>query len=392
MDSAITLTDPVALTRTLIRAPSVTPDAANALDLYQSWLEQLGFACRRLPFGEVDNLYARLGAAEPVFCFAGHADVVPSGKEDDWTHPPFDPAEKDGAIWGRGAADMKGALGAMAAAVARRLENGPPAGSIAFLITGDEEGPAVNGTKKMLEALHAEGERFDHVLVGEPTNPHRMGEMIKSGRRGSINTVIKVIGRQGHVAYPERADSPIPPLLDLLDRLRGRKLDNGATNFQPSNLEITSIDIGNPATNVIPGEAEARFNIRFNINHTGEALKRWIEEEAHKVDLDFAGRIELDIRISGEAFLTPAGAFTALLQDAVEAETGMRPALSTGGGTSDARFIKNYAPVAEFGLVGATMHQTDERAAIADIECLTRIYERILSRYFDAPPHEAKGA
>ncbi|MHA6287474.1 succinyl-diaminopimelate desuccinylase [Maricaulis sp. CAU 1757] len=381
------LSDPLPLARDLIRKPSITPAEAGALDRLQSALEGLGFECRRMPFEEVDNLYARRGTGSPCFMFAGHTDVVPPGPEADWQHAPFDATEADGMLWGRGASDMKGAIAAMVAAVSRHLDqDGDNNGSIAFLITGDEEGPGINGTKRVLAALAEEGERFDHCLVGEPTNPNQLGDTIKSGRRGSLNCEIRVVGRQGHVAYPERAENPIPPLLDLLSRLLARKLDDGAPHFQPSNLEVVTVDVGNPTTNVIPAEARARFNIRFNINHTGADLTRWIEDLSAAVGLHFDGRVETDIKVSGEAFLTPAGEFTSLLQDCVEAETGRRPALTTGGGTSDARFIQAYGPVAEFGLVGATMHQIDERVAISDIETLTRIYTRILDQYFSDPP------
>jgi succinyl-diaminopimelate desuccinylase len=386
-DPGSDLSDPLPLAQALIRRPSVTPADAGALDVLQAALERLGFECRRYPFGEVDNLYARLGEASPCFLFAGHTDVVPPGDEAAWQRPPFGAEADAGVLWGRGAADMKGAIAAMVASVQRFLgSEGRPEGSVAFLITGDEEGQAIHGTKAVLEALAAEGERFDHCLVGEPTNPNTLGDTIKSGRRGSLNCEVTVTGRQGHVAYPERADNPIPPLLDLLDRLRARKLDGGVPHFQPSNLEITSIDVGNPTTNVIPARAKARFNIRFNIAHTGADLTRWIEDEAARVDLNFSGKVQTAIHVTGEAFLTPAGAFTTLLQDCVEAETGRRPALTTGGGTSDARFIQAYAPVAEFGLVGATMHQVDERVPVSDIETLTRIYTGVLTRYFRDRP------
>jgi succinyl-diaminopimelate desuccinylase len=381
------LARPLPLAQALMRRPSITPTDAGALDVLGEALEQLGFATRRMPFEEVDNLYARYGTEGPVFLFAGHTDVVPPGAEEDWSYPPFDAhLDQDGVLWGRGASDMKGALAAMVAACAQAIEAGEVKGSIAFLITGDEEGPALNGTKKVAAALHEEGERYDHVLVGEPSNPHRLGEVIKSGRRGSLNGRITVKGRQGHVAYPERAENPIPPLMDLLGRLQGRVLDEGRPPFPPSNLEITSIDVGNPTCNVIPAKAEAQFNIRFNIAHTGDSLLRWIEDQAAAVDLDFDGEITLDLWVPGEAFLTPAGAFTALLQDAVEAETGERPILSTSGGTSDARFLKDYAPVAEFGLVGATIHQVDENARAEDIDALARIYRRVLQLYFRDPP------
>lgn len=378
------LTDPLALARKLIQAPSVTPADEGALDTLQGALESLGFACERFRFEEVDNLYARLGTAAPVFCFAGHTDVVPPGPEDQWTEPPFEGAVKNDVLWGRGASDMKGAVAAMVAGVAAYLEaEGAPKGSIAFLITGDEEGPGVNGTKRLLQAITEKGEVLDHCLVGEPTNPHVLGETIKVGRRGSLNAVVTVKGRQGHVAYPDKAENPIPVLLDLLARLTARKLDAGAPHFQASNLEVTTIDVGNPAHNVIPGEARAKFNIRFNTAHKGEDLKRWIEDEAKAAGFGFAGGVELDLKVTGEAFLTRSGPFTDLLKDAVSAVTGREPALTTGGGTSDARFIKDYCPVAEFGLVGETMHQIDERVPAADVTALAKIYEQVLSRYFD---------
>lgn len=388
MNTLEDLANPLPLAQALIRRPSITPADAGALGVLEAALEQLGFACRRYPFGEVDNLYARRGTASPCFLFAGHTDVVPPGAEADWQKPPFAAeAGDDGMLWGRGAADMKGAIAAMVASVQRLLdESGEPDGSIAFLITGDEEGPAIHGTKAALAALAEEGERFDHCLVGEPTNPNVLGDTIKSGRRGSLNCTLTVTGRQGHVAYPERAENPIPALLTVLNRLLARKLDDGVSPFQPSNLEVTSIDVGNPTTNVIPASATARFNIRFNIAHTGDQLSTWIREEAAMVDLDFDGSITADIHVTGEAFLTPAGPFTTLLQDCIQAETGRRPALTTGGGTSDARFIQLYAPVAEFGLVGATMHQVDERVPVSDIETLTAIYTRILSQYFRDRP------
>ncbi|XBQ16450.1 MAG: succinyl-diaminopimelate desuccinylase [Oceanicaulis sp.] len=378
------LADPIPLARRLIAAPSVTPADEGALDTLQGALEQLGFSCERFRFEEVDNLYARLGTAAPVFAFAGHTDVVPPGPETEWTEPPFSGSVKDGVLWGRGASDMKGAVAAMVAGVAQYMkDHGAPAGSIAFLITGDEEGPGVNGTKRLMAALHERGERFDHCLVGEPTNPHTLGETIKVGRRGSLNAVVTVKGRQGHVAYPDKAENPIPPLMDFLARLTARRLDDGAPHFQPSNLEVTTIDVGNAAHNVIPGEARAKFNIRFNTAHQGDDLKRWIEDEAKAVGLDFAGKIELDLKVTGEAFLTRSGPFTDLLKAAVSEVTGQEPALTTGGGTSDARFIKDYCPVAEFGLVGATMHQIDERVPAADVTALAAIYARVLNRYFE---------
>ena len=376
--------DPLVLARRLIGAKSVTPADDGALDAVQTALKPLGFACRRLRFGEVDNLYARLGEAAPVFAFAGHTDVVPPGDAAAWRHDPFSGEIADDHLWGRGAADMKGAVAAFIGALARHLDrHGPPKGSIALLITGDEEGPAIHGTKALMEALNGEGERFDHCLVGEPTNPEALGDQIKIGRRGSLNGVVTAVGRQGHVAYPDKAINPIPALMALLDRLTARTLDEGTEAFQPSNLEITTIDAGNPAHNVIPAKATARFNIRFNTTHRGKELVDWIETEARKAGEDFEGAFELDLKVTGEAFLTEEGDFTALLSEAVKAVTGRAPALTTGGGTSDARFIRNYCPVAEFGLVGATMHQIDERVPVADIEALTSVYESVLKRYFE---------
>lgn len=377
------LTDPLPLARALIRAPSVTPRDEGALDTLQAALTALGFTCTRMPFGEVDNLYARFGTAEPVFCFAGHTDVVPPGQEAAWSAGPFAGEVHGDALIGRGAVDMKGAIAAFVAATARYLDGASHKGSIAFLITGDEEGPAINGTQKMLQALEAKGERFTHCLVGEPTNRHVLGDMVKIGRRGSLNGVITVKGRQGHVAYPDRALNPVPPLLRLLTALTARTLDGGNAHFQPSNLEVTTIDIGNPAHNVIPGEASAKFNIRFNTEQDGDALKTWIGEEIANAGQGFGGSISADLTVTGDAFITREGPFTALLSEAIEARTGHTPELSTSGGTSDARFIKNYAPVAEFGLVGASMHQIDEQTPVADIEVLTEIYHDILQRYFE---------
>lgn len=376
-------TDPLTLAQALIRAPSVTPRDEGALDTLQNALTVLGFACQRMPFGEVDNLYARLGTAEPVFCFAGHTDVVPAGQETAWSVAPFAGEVHGEALIGRGAVDMKGAIAAFVAATARYLAAHELKGSIAFLITGDEEGPAINGTKKMLQALEEQGERFSHCLVGEPTNRAVLGDMVKIGRRGSLNGVITVTGRQGHVAYPDRAINPVPALMAVLTALTARTLDSGNAHFQPSNLEVTSVDVDNPAHNVIPGEARAKFNIRFNTEQDGEALKSWISDEIAKVQQGFAGSISAALTVTGDAFLTGEGPFTAILGEAIRAATGMTPEFSTSGGTSDARFIKDYAPVAEFGLVGASMHQIDEQTPVADIRKLTDIYHDILRRYFE---------
>ena len=381
--------DPVEFASALIKRPSVTPADAGALDTLQSGLESLGFVCTRYPFGEgearVDNLYARLGTDAPNFCFAGHTDVVPAGDESKWSQDPFAGDIKDGQLLGRGAADMKGAIAAFVGAVSELLSSGwIPKGSISFLITGDEEGPAINGTKKLLVAIDEAGEVIDHCLVGEPTNPNQMGEMVKNGRRGSFNADITVTGKQGHVAYPHLALNPVPTLLGILNALQSRHLDEGSEFFQPSNLEITTVDIGNPTENMIPETARARFNIRFNIHHSGASLTQWLEAILAEAREGFDGTVDVKMRISGESFLTPPGKLTDIIQDAAEHILGRRPELSTSGGTSDARFITNYAPVAEFGLVGATMHQVNERVDIADIDTLTAIYTDVLKRYFSS--------
>lgn len=377
--------DPLTLARDLIRIPSVTPADMGALDIVQGVLEALGFAVRRYRFEDVDNLYARLGTAGPNFCFAGHTDVVPTGDVAQWAVDPFEAALRDGILIGRGAADMKGGIAAFIAATARFLDrHGPPKGSLSFLITGDEEGVALNGTKKLLAAIAAEGEVLDQCLVGEPTNPDALGDMVKNGRRGSLNCKVTVTGVQGHVAYPHKAANPVRALIGFLNAIQTHVLDEGAEGFQPSNLEVVTVDVGNPASNVIPETATARFNIRFNTAHTGASLSDWLRAEAAKANLGFNGTIALDIMVSGEAFFTAPGLLTGLVQDACEAVTGRRPELSTTGGTSDARFIKDYCPVCEFGLVGATMHQVNERVAVADIETLTAIYESVLDRYFGA--------
>ncbi|MGE5147172.1 MAG: succinyl-diaminopimelate desuccinylase [Candidatus Eiseniibacteriota bacterium] len=376
--------DPVDLTRALIRCPSVTPRDEGALDVLQKALESLGFACQRLPFGEgaarVDNLYARLGDQAPNFCFAGHTDVVPVGDAKSWTVEPFGATLVDGHVYGRGAADMKGAVAAFVAAVARFLDKDKPKGSISLLITGDEEGDAVNGTVRVLDWMKQKGERIDACLVGEPTNPQRLGDMIKIGRRGSLTAKLVVHGVQGHTAYPQLADNPVHRLVRMLDAATRAKLDDGTAHFQPSNLQVTSVDVGNPASNVIPARAEAAFNLRFNDKHTAKSVEAWLRRT-----FDAAaggGRYDLAIKVSGEAFLTPPGPLSELIAKSVERETGRTPELSTTGGTSDARFIKDHCPVAEFGLVGLTMHKADERSAIADIEALTRIYQAVLQGFF----------
>lgn len=380
--------DPVALAAALIRCPSVTPAEGGALDLLQQTLSSLGFTCHRLPFEEagearVDNLYARIGTAAPNLCFAGHTDVVPPGDLQAWQVGPFDGRIEDGVVWGRGAADMKGAIAAFAAAAARHLAaNGSDAGSISFLITGDEEGPAVNGTVKMLEWLERHGERVDHCIVGEPTNPHALGEMIKIGRRGSVTMMITVDGKQGHVAYPHLADNPVPHLLAVLTALDGLVLDQGTEHFQPSNLEITTVDVDNEATNVIPASARARINIRFNDAHTGNALVARVEDMVRAIAKRRGAAITVSAKISGESFLTEPGAFVGLVAGAVERVLGRTPELSTTGGTSDARFIHSHCPVLEFGLVGETMHKVDERVPAGDIEALSAVYDAVIEGYF----------
>ena len=374
--------DPVELARALIRCASVTPADAGALDVLQSALGAMGFSCTRLKFEEVDNLYARIGTGAPHLVFAGHTDVVPAGDTCDWTASPFSGDVKDGKLWGRGAADMKGAIAAFAAAASRAIAKGAVTGSLSFLITGDEEGPAINGTRKMLGWLADEKISIDHCLVGEPSNPDTMGEMIKVGRRGSINCWLTVTGKQGHVAYPHRAQNPIPALLRKLLFLSETPLDEGYERFQPSNLEITDIHIGNPAHNVIPGKATARFNVRFNPNWTGASIDAWLHEKLGTIAKEIGANYKLETILSGEAFLTTDMKFLSLIADSAEAATGRGPEYSTSGGTLDACFIKDYAPVAEFGLVGATMHQTDEHVSVSDIATLTTIYESVICDYF----------
>ena len=379
----MTKIDALALARDLIRRPSVTPADLGAMDIVHQALEGLGFACRRMKFGEIENLYARRGTARPNLCFAGHTDVVPVGDAGAWTSPPFEAALADGVLVGRGAVDMKGGIAAFVAAVAAILARGEPKGSLSFLITGDEEGMAFDGTRKVVEVLAAEGEAIDHCIVGEPSSSARLGDMIKIGRRGSINSWITVEGTQGHVAYPHRAANPVPVMIDLLSRLQARVLDGGYEAFQPSNLEITSVDVGNTASNVIPAEAKARLNIRFNPAHTGAELEAWIADTARAAGEGFSGKVTVTSVISGEAFLTRPGPFTDVVAAAIRETTGETTDLSTTGGTSDARFIRDLCPVLEFGLVGATMHAVDERVPVSQIRDLQATYERIIERYFE---------
>lgn len=378
-----TLTQPLALAQALIRRPSVTPKDEGALDELQRALETLGFACHRQVYADegappVDNLYARLGTAAPNFCFAGHTDVVPVGTG--WTVDPFKADVIDGFLYGRGATDMKASVAAFVAAAARFIgEHAEPKGSISLLITGDEEGDAINGTVKVLDWMKARGEIIDVCVVGEPTSAKVLGDVAKIGRRGSLTGKLTVFGTQGHSAYPHLADNPIPRLMKMLSAITDTPLDQGTDHFQPSTVAITTVDVGNPATNVIPAEARAGFNIRFNDLHTGEKLIAWLRRSFDSIGGDY----DLNARVSGEAFLTPPGALSELVSAAVEDVLGRAPELSTSGGTSDARFIKNACPVCEFGMVGLTMHKADERCSLDDLERLAAIYARMLERYFE---------
>ena len=377
--------DPLELARALIRCPSVTPVDAGALGVLEGALIPLGFKCRRMPYTEagtpdVDNLYAKVGAGAPNFCFAGHTDVVPVGDKSGWTMDPFAAEVRDGRLWGRGASDMKGAIAAFAAAAARYIgeNDGKIPGAISFLVTGDEEGPSINGTAKVLKTLAAEGEKIDACLVGEPTSPKVFGEMAKIGRRGSLNATLAVHGVQGHAAYPEATDNPIPRLLKMLGAIADTPLDSGSAHFQPSAVAITSIDVGNPATNVTPAQAQARFNVRFNDRHSGDSLKKLLAERCRAV----GGKFDLSLHVTGEPFVVPPGPLSKLVVDAIREVTGRAPELSTHGGTSDARFIRNYCPVVEFGGVNATSHKVDEWMAVEDLVRLTEIYYLILRRFF----------
>ena len=384
-DTSVDPVNPVALSADLIRCPSVTPEEGGALSLLQARLARAGFACTRVDRGGVANLFARWGArdAKRIFGFCGHTDVVPVGDEAAWSVPPFGAIEKDGQLWGRGACDMKSGVAAFAAAAIDFVTLSPPAdGAVVLAITGDEEGEATDGTAAILEWMTRTGERMDACLVGEPTCPERMGEMIKIGRRGSMTAWITLTGVQGHSAYPHRAVNPIPAMARLVDRLSLAVLDEGTEHFDPSTLAVVSIDTGNTANNVIPAQCRAMINIRFNDAHDSAGLRAWLGEEIARVEAEFAVTGALEVKVSGESFLTPPGPLSELVMCAVEAETGLRPVLSTSGGTSDARFVKDHCPVVEFGLVGRTMHQVDERVEIAQIETLKAIYSRILRDYF----------
>ncbi|MDE2229198.1 MAG: succinyl-diaminopimelate desuccinylase [Alphaproteobacteria bacterium] len=377
--------DPAALTAELVRFPSVTPRDAGAIAHLAHALERVGFACEMLEFAEpgtekVLNLYARLGKSGRNLCFAGHTDVVPPGNAANWSVDPFAGSVKDGVLIGRGAADMKSAIACFAAATERFVASRGPefGGSISLLITGDEEAVAINGTRKVLEFLAKRGEKLDASIVGEPTSRKELGDMIKIGRRGSLNGTLTAFGVQGHTAYPHFADNAAHRLVRMLDALTREPIDQGSAQFEPSNLQVATIDIGNPAANIIPDRAKAVFNVRFNDRWTGTTMESWVRERLDRVD----GKYELKIQVSGESFLVPRGEVSDKLSRAIEAVTGRKPALSTGGGTSDARFIQRYCPVAEFGLVGETAHKVNERVSINDIEALTKIYSSFLELYF----------
>ncbi len=385
------LTRPLELAQALVRCASVTPADEGALDVLQDALEELEFTCHRLPFSEpgtaaIDNLYARLGSTGPNFCFAGHTDVVPVGDPKGWSVDPFAGGQVEGVLYGRGAADMKGAIAAFVAAVARfkAKRGGKLPGSVSLLITGDEEAVAINGTVKVLGWLKERGETLDVCLVGEPTNPTRLGEMMKIGRRGSLVGYLTVTGMQGHSAYPHLADNPVPRMLAMLNAITTHKLDEGSAQFQPSTLEVTTVDVGNPASNLIPSQISATFNIRFNDKHSSASLIKWLEATFARIhrEMGSKGGYEFRTHITGESFLCPPGEWTELVADAIERTTGQTPDRSTTGGTSDARFIVHHCPVVEFGLVGLTMHKTDERATVADMEKLAEVYLACLERFF----------
>ena len=384
------LTDPVVLAQALIRCESVTPADGGALGVVESALAGAGFKCHRMTFTsqgtpDIDNLYARRGLSGPNLCFAGHTDVVPVGDAAAWTSPPFGAQIRDGILYGRGAVDMKGGIACFIAATNRYIAANPNStGSISFLITGDEEGPSINGTEKVLGWLAARNEKLDACLVGEPSNPNAIGDEIKIGRRGSMNGEIAVHGKQGHAAYPGLADNPVPKLVRILDRLSSQIIDTGTAKFEASNLQVTVVDVPNTATNVIPAFARAKFNVRYNDLHSRAKIEDWVGLQCAAAASAIGARYEVTFSGTGDVFVTKPGPLVDTLRSAVHAVTGRRPALTTGGGTSDARFIHFHCPVVEFGLVNATIHQVDERVPVADLETLTKIYERFIANYFAA--------
>ena len=377
--------DPVSLTADLVRCPSVTPEEGGAIDLLEQLLEKNGFSCTRIVRGQVSNLFAKWGTGRNgrVFGFNGHTDVVPVGDLSSWTVDPFGAEIKEGYLYGRGATDMKSGVAAFVASAIDFVNNKPPDGSIVITITGDEEGEAVDGTVAILDWMKQNGEKIDHCLVGEPTSPSQMGEMMKIGRRGSMNAKITATGIQGHSAYPDRANNPIVAMVKLLDKLETHQLDVGTEHFDPSTLAITSVDTGNKASNVIPAVTKAALNIRFNDSHSGSSLVAWLKDEIEKISTEYGIKFETDFKISGESFITPPGELSDLISKAVKKELGVTPKLSTTGGTSDARFIKDMCPVTEFGLVGKTMHAVDEKVETKQINQLKEIYYRILEAYFE---------
>lgn len=378
------MSDPVKLTQSLVQCRSVTPAEGGAIQLLENLLNNAGFATQRVDRGEVSNLFARWGArdAERTFGFNGHTDVVPIGNEADWTHDPFGGEIIDGVLYGRGATDMKSGVAAFVAAAIDLVKNAPPDGAIVITITGDEEGDATDGTTAILDWMEEQGEHMDVCLVGEPTCPQNMGEMMKIGRRGSMTAFFTVTGVQGHAAYPERANNPLPAMARLIDHLASLELDQGTELFDPSTLAVTTIDTGNAATNVIPAQTKATVNIRFNDAHTSDELKAMLRTKADEVASAFGVTVEMRTQVSGESFYTPPGEFSHMVAKAVLAETGVEPVLSTSGGTSDARFIRKHCPVVEFGLVGKSMHKVDEHVDVAQIHQLKAIYARVLSQYF----------
>jgi succinyl-diaminopimelate desuccinylase len=380
----MTAIDPIQLTADLIRCPSVTPNEGGAITLLQDLLTQHGFTCTRIERGGISNLFARWGAGNNghSFGFNGHTDVVPIGDAAAWTVDPFGAEIKDGFMYGRGATDMKSGVAAFVAAAIDFVRDTPPDGSIVITITGDEEGDALDGTTAILDWMRANGETMDHCLVGEPTSPDTMGQMMKIGRRGSMSAHFTINGVQGHSAYPHRANNPLTAMVRLMDRLASHELDQGTEHFDQSTLAITTIDTGNPAGNVIPAQCSANVNIRFNDAHTGADLTAWLQSEADKVIAETGVSIAMKVKISGESFITPPGELSTLIANAVQAELGVTPEMSTTGGTSDARFVKDLCPVTEFGLVGKTMHSVDERVEVAQITQLKSIYTRILRDYF----------
>ena len=381
--------NPVEILQDLIRCPSVTPRDEGALGTLENLLTTSGFTCHRLVFKQegtpdIDNLFARIGNTGPHLCFAGHTDVVPVGDAKDWKHPPFEGEIHNGKIYGRGATDMKGSVAAFtAAAIDYVKEQGTDAGSISFLITGDEEGPAINGTIKVLEWMKKFGHVPDHCLVGEPSCVDQLGDTIKIGRRGSLSFTVTVEGKQGHVAYPEKTDNPVHKLSRFVDRISSAKLDSGNNAFGPSTLAVTTFDVGNTATNVVPNRATAKFNIRYSTEHNYATLRAWVDGHIGDIKNEMGGKWIVSSSEGAEAFITEPGAFVGLVQDAIEHETGLLPKLSTTGGTSDARFIKDYCPVLEFGPTNATIHQVDERIDVEELRATTRIYRRIIEAYFN---------